>query len=125
MCVHRIMAITSAFQADDAGSIPAARSNSSRFSASFTTKSDCYLSKNIALSTLENRISLTTIIFSPENRSTLQDSCHFSDSPKQFTISNCLWVKSVNSYSIKQTYCFANAFKHLIINCGVVRKFAS
>ena len=28
MCVHRIMAITSAFQADDAGSIPAARSNS-------------------------------------------------------------------------------------------------
>ncbi|CAK3081950.1 conserved hypothetical protein [Vibrio crassostreae] len=27
MCVHRIMAITSAFQADDAGSIPAARSN--------------------------------------------------------------------------------------------------
>ena len=27
-CVHRIMAITSAFQADDAGSIPAARSNS-------------------------------------------------------------------------------------------------
>ncbi|CAV26076.1 conserved hypothetical protein [Vibrio coralliirubri] len=32
MCVHRIMAITSAFQADDAGSIPAARSN---FSLSF------------------------------------------------------------------------------------------
>ncbi|CDT30450.1 hypothetical protein VCR14J2_230185 [Vibrio coralliirubri] len=28
MCVHRIMAITSAFQADDAGSIPAARSKS-------------------------------------------------------------------------------------------------
>ncbi|CDT77424.1 hypothetical protein VCR3J2_120015 [Vibrio coralliirubri] len=27
MCVHRIMAITSAFQADDAGSIPAARSS--------------------------------------------------------------------------------------------------
>ena len=27
-CGHRIMAITSAFQADDAGSIPAARSNS-------------------------------------------------------------------------------------------------
>ncbi len=26
MCGHRIMAITSAFQADDAGSIPAARS---------------------------------------------------------------------------------------------------
>ena len=26
ICVHRIMAITSAFQADDAGSIPAARS---------------------------------------------------------------------------------------------------
>ncbi|CAK2607809.1 conserved hypothetical protein [Vibrio crassostreae] len=34
MCVHRIMAITSAFQADDAGSIPAARSN---FSLSFIT----------------------------------------------------------------------------------------
>ncbi len=27
VCGHRIMAITSAFQADDAGSIPAARSN--------------------------------------------------------------------------------------------------
>ena len=29
LCGHRIMAITSAFQADDAGSIPAARSSKS------------------------------------------------------------------------------------------------
>ncbi|CAH6928950.1 hypothetical protein VCHA52P453_110013 [Vibrio chagasii] len=40
MCVHRIMAITSAFQADDAGSIPAARSKSSQC-LSLTLKTVC------------------------------------------------------------------------------------
>ncbi|SON51859.1 protein of unknown function [Vibrio tapetis subsp. tapetis] len=38
MCVHRIMAITSAFQADDAGSIPAARSNFSFLGTIFQIK---------------------------------------------------------------------------------------
>ena len=45
MCGRRIMAITSAFQADDAGSIPAARSNLIRFSAHIAQSVEHFLGK--------------------------------------------------------------------------------
>ncbi len=45
---HRIMAITSAFQADDAGSIPAARSNIPHVSSYLPTYNSLNKSKSLS-----------------------------------------------------------------------------